>query len=194
MVYRLTSTRLGSASLVTLVPCFRPRVTMSATAILTPGALHEHEIAHIQSRRSREIRVKVYLMISGKIVGLMGMGESEETVLTFPGSFRVVDALAECNTWIRKAQPDERTKKGFFETTLQDGTKMRFIKTAPVRALYHSNWQRAFGEHIMAANDQEYMYGMTTNETPTTEDFREAEQLISLEDIKTPTTPSLSES
>ena len=185
-MYRLTSTWLGSAGIVTLAPCFRPRVTIFAMAMITADSLHKHDCAHIPSRSSRDIRVKVYLM-SGEIAGLEGMGEFEETVLTFPGSFRVTDALAECNMWVRKAKPDEEPD---YKRRLQEGTEVGFIKIAPIRVLYHSTWQRAFGEQIMALNDQEHMYGMTTDETQPKEVFREVEKLINLDGIKTPTTPS----
>ena len=130
--------------------------------------------------------------MSGEIAGLADMGEFEETVLTFPGNFRVADALAECNMWVRKANPNE--EPDYTRSFPQEGTEVGFINIAPIRVLYHATWQRAFGEQIMATNDQEHMYGMTTDETPPKEVFREVEKLINLDGIKTPTTPSESES
>ena len=129
--------------------------------------------------------------MSGEIAGLDGMGEFEETVLTFPGSFRVTDALAESNMWVRKAKPDEEPD---CKRRLQEDTEVGFIKIAPIRVLYHSTWQRAFGEQIMAVNDQDHMFGMTTDDPQPKEVFREVEKLINLDGIKTPTTPSESES
>ena len=46
-----------------------------------------------------------------------------------------------------------------------------------------SKWHRR-------VNDQEHMYGMTTDETQPKEVFREVEKFINLDGIKTPTTPS----
>ena len=126
--------------------------------------------------------------MSGTVAGLACMGESEETVLTFPGNFRVADALAEDNMWVRKASAAE--EPDYTRQFPQEGTEVGFIKTAPIRVLYHTTWERAFGQQIMATNDQEHMYGMTTDETPPKQVFRDVEKLIDLDGIKTPTTPS----
>ena len=128
MLYRLTSTWAGSASLVTLAPCFILQVTISVMAMLTANALQKHNWAHIQSQRSREIHVKVYLM-SGEIAGLGCMGESEETALTFAGSFHIADALAEDNLWVHRAKPDEEPD---YKRRLQDGIEVGLIKIAPI--------------------------------------------------------------
>ena len=96
-------------------------------------------------------------------------------------------ALAGDNVWVRRAKPDEEPD---YKRRLQEGTEVGFIKTAPIRVLYHTTWKRAFGQQIMATNDQEHMYGMTTDETPPKQVFRDVEKLIDLDGIKTPTTPS----
>ena len=118
------------------------------------------------------------------------MGETEETVLTFPGNFKVSDALAQSNIWVRKAEPHE---KADYNKVFKEGnrvTNMGFVEVPRIRVLYHSDWQRAFGEQIMAVKGQEHMYGMATDEAPAKEDFIEVEKLINLDDIKTPRTPS----
>ena len=155
-------------------------------ATLTEDALLNHICNHTMSQSSRERRVTVHLL-SGEIVGLGCMGESQETVLTFPGSFRVADALAEGNVWVRRAEPDEQPD---YQRLLKDGTEVNFIKTAPIRLLCHSTMQQAFGSQIMAVNGQEHMFGFMTDAPQPKEDFTEAAKLIHLDGIKTPTTPS----
>ena len=155
-------------------------------ATLTEDALLKHIRNHTMSQSSRETRVTVHLM-SGQIVGFRCMGESQETVLTFPGSFRVADALAEGNVWVRRAEPHEQPD---YKRLLKEGTEVNFIKTAPIRLLCHSTMQQAFGSQIMAVNGQEHMFGFTTDAPQPKEDFTEAAKLINLDGIKTPTTPS----
>ena len=64
-----------------------------------------------------------------------------------------------------------------------------FIKITPIRVLYNSTWQRAFGEQVMALNDQEHMFWMTADETQPMEGFRGVETLTNLDGINTPTMP-----
>ena len=64
-----------------------------------------------------------------------------------------------------------------------------FIKIATIRVLYNSTWQRAFGEQVMALNDQEHMFWMTADETQPKEVSRGMETLTNPDGINTPIMP-----
>ena len=128
-----------------------------------------------------ETRVKVYLP-SGVQIGLPGVGENERNRLTFPACFQAGDAL-KADVWIRAATEQEcMTPIGFEFAKPPWYVVMHGLK---VKALVHSNGA------IANQYDPLGMHGVTLTalDTEVTQEF-ETRPCCSLDDVKTPTTPS----
>ena len=124
---------------------------------LTRDALDDHNLL----QDFPITRVKIRLM-SGDQVGWYELGETPETVLTFPGAFTVGEILHdEYKTWVRKAK-DGDDRNYILTRTLPSGEKIEFVQVSDIKALILDSHRVAGLEQRIGTLNQTEILGVST--------------------------------
>ena len=146
---------------------------------LTRDALDHHN----QRQNNPIKRVKVRLM-SGDFVGWHSLGETPETILTFPGEFTVNQVIHDkYKIWVRKAKEGD-DRNNILTRTLPGGEKIDFVQIDDIKALILDNNYVAGLERKIGTLNQTEILGLITEAEIPLEQVNTDGNLRDLNDIQ----------
>ena len=132
-------------------------------AALTEDALHRHDLRYMYPHTYCP-RVTIRSASSGQVVAWFSIGETPDTIMSFPGKFTVGDVTGDTSqTWVRRAT-DGDEKKDRISRTLRGGEILEFVQVEPVKSLVLPDGLVGMDDQILASFGQTELKGYASKE------------------------------